>query len=100
MHLSQRTEDGFDTHEYLEHLENNARQDFRTHVSLFEAKYRLPGLEETAPEPETPDAGTSSELKTAPDTELTAAEKLKKKAKEKKEEKKASKKDVKKTKKK
>lgn len=100
VHLSQRTEDGFDTHEYLEHLENNARQDFRTHVSLFEAKYRLPGLEETAPEPETPDARTLSEAKTSPDTELTAAEKLKKKAKEKKEEKKASKKDVKKAKKK
>lgn len=97
VHLSQRSEDGFDTHEYLEHLENNARQDFRTHVSLFEAKYRLPGLEETASsEPEE----ASEEQRETAGPELTPSEKFKKKAKEKKEEKKASKKDVKKTKKK
>ncbi len=97
VHLSQRTEDGFDTHEYLEHLEHNARQDFRTNVSLFEAKYRLPGLEETAAsEPEETPAENSEEPKETVEPVLTPSEKFKKKAKEKKEEKKASKKDAKK----
>ncbi len=42
VHLAQRTEEGFDTHEYLQHLENNAKEDFKANVALFEAKYRLP----------------------------------------------------------
>ncbi len=96
VHLSQRTEDGFDTHEYLEHLEHNARQDFRTNVSLFEAKYRLPGLEETsAPEEEMKGQETSGQ-QAVQEVELTAAEKFGKRVKEKKEEKKVSKKDTKK----
>ena len=96
VHLSQRTEDGFDTHEYLEHLEHNARQDFRTNVSLFEAKYRLPGLEEaSAPEEEMKGQETSGQ-QAVQEAELTAAEKFGKRVKEKKEEKKVSKKDTKK----
>ncbi len=42
VHLSQKAEEGFDTHEYLQHLERNAQEDFRANVALFEAKYRLP----------------------------------------------------------
>lgn len=101
VHLSKRTEDGFDTHEYLEHLEHNARQDFRTNVSLFEAKYRLPGLEEAAsPAPEKTPAENPGEQKKTADPVLTPSEKFKKKAKEKKEkeEKRASKKEDKKAK--
>ena len=41
VHLSQKAEEGFDTHEYLQHLEHNAQEDFRANVALFEAKYRL-----------------------------------------------------------
>lgn len=92
VHLSQRTEDGFDTHEYLEHLEHNARQDFRTNVSLFEAKYRLPGLEEDAVSSAAKQESTEP-VKKAEEKDLTAAEKLKKRAKEKKEEKKNAGKD-------
>lgn len=92
VHLSQRTEDGFDTHEYLEHLEHNARQDFRTNVSLFEAKYRLPGLEEDTASTAAKQESTET-VKKAEEKDLTAAEKLKKRAKEKKEEKKNAGKD-------
>lgn len=92
VHLSQRTEDGFDTHEYLEHLEHNARQDFRTNVSLFEAKYRLPGLEEDTASTAAKQESTEP-VKKAEEKDLTAAEKLKKRAKEKKEEKKNAGKD-------
>lgn len=92
VHLSQRTEDGFDTHEYLEHLEHNARQDFRTNVSLFEAKYRLPGLEEDAVSSAAKQESTEP-VKKAEEKDLTATEKLKKRAKEKKEEKKNAGKD-------
>lgn len=92
VHLSQRTEDGFDTHEYLEHLEHNARQDFRTNVSLFEAKYRLPGLEEDTASTAAKQESTEP-VKKAEEKDLTAAEKLKKRAKEKKEEKKNADKD-------
>lgn len=96
VHLSQRTEDGFDTHEYLEHLEHNARQDFRTNVSLFEAKYRLPGLEEASAPEEEMKGQEASGQQAVQEAELTAAEKFGKRVKEKKEEKKVSKKDTKK----
>ena len=92
VHLSQRTEDGFDTHEYLEHLEHNARQDFRTNVSLFEAKYRLPGLEEDAVSSAAKQESIEP-VKKAEEKDLTATEKLKKRAKEKKPEKKNAGKD-------
>ena len=92
VHLSQRTEDGFDTHEYLEHLEHNARQDFRTNVSLFEAKYRLPGLEEDAVSSAAKQESIEP-VKKAEEKDLTATEKLKKRAKEKKAEKKNAGKD-------
>ncbi len=102
VHLAQRTEDGFDTHEYLQHLEHNAREDFRTYVSLFEARYRLPGEEEgvgrtgkTLEPPRTEAALNEKDKKEAGGKEEKAAspaEKAAKKLKEKKDRKKDGKK--------
>ena len=102
VHLAQKTEDGFDTHEYLQHLEHNAREDFRTYVSLFEARYRLPveGEEngkagKRAVMMQGENAASAEEDKKA-EKKLPAAEKAAKKIKEKKERKKNTKKEQKK----
>ena len=102
VHLAQKTEDGFDTHEYLQHLEHNAREDFRTYVSLFEARYRLPAEGEEngkagkrAVMMQGENAASAEEDKKA-EKKLPAAEKAAKKIKEKKERKKNAKKEQKK----
>lgn len=44
VHMSQVGEDGFDTHEYLNHLQEADKLEFRQEVGEFEARYTLPGI--------------------------------------------------------
>ena len=46
--LSMMQEENYDSHDYIDHLESEARRDFLSNVALFEARYRLPGAEVTA----------------------------------------------------
>lgn len=50
--LLQVTEDGFDTHEYLEMIKQEKNQEFEQAVDFYERKYRLPKLKKSEEEEE------------------------------------------------
>ena len=45
VHLALSAENYYETHEYLQHLESEEKQEFSANLALFEARYRLPGAE-------------------------------------------------------
>ena len=45
VHMALSMENYYETHEYMQRLESDDRQEFETNRQLFEARYRLPGAE-------------------------------------------------------
>ena len=45
VHMALSAENYYETHEYMQHLEEDDRQEFEANRQLFEARYRLPGAE-------------------------------------------------------